>query len=239
MSYSNNRQGPPPEQLWKSWDRKARKQDFHATIYSSDGSQYKGEWKNDKKHGKGIYIWKSTGDFYEGDFANDMRTGFGTLTVKTVDGKFQRKYAGGWKNNMKHGYGNLFFSDNEYYEGEFYADKRNGWGRMFYADGSTYEGQWLDDKRHGTGMLRLANDNRYEGEWRDNKKHGHGKFFYVTRGQLMEGLWVDDICKAGQIKDFGRDQAILPTPYPIPDLSLAQPDQVLAEAEATFSAADG
>jgi hypothetical protein len=50
----------------------------------------------------------------------------------------------------------LFFTDNEYYEGEFYADQRNGWGRMFYANGSTYEGQWLDDKRHGTGMLRLG-----------------------------------------------------------------------------------
>ncbi len=108
---------------------------------------------------------------------------------------------------------------------------------MFYPDGSTYEGQWLNDQRHGTGMLRLgqietflfieiinffiiiANDNRYEGEWRADKKHGHGKFFYVTRGQLMEGLWIDDICKAGEMKDFGRDQAIVPTPYPIPDVS--------------------
>ena len=34
----------------------------------------------------------------------------------------------------------------------------------------------------------------------------------------MEGLWVDDVCKAGEMKDFGRDQAILPTPYPIPDV---------------------
>jgi hypothetical protein len=66
----------------------------------------------------------------------------------------------------------------------------------------------------------VANDNRYEGEWRADKKHGHGKFFYVTRGQVMEGLWVDDVCKAGEMKDFGRDQAIVPTPYPIPDVSV-------------------
>jgi hypothetical protein len=68
-------------------------------------------------------------------------------------------------------------------------------------------------------LIILANDNRYEGEWRADKKHGHGKFFYVTRGQLMEGLWVDDVCKAGEMKDFGRDQAIVPTPYPIPDVN--------------------
>lgn len=51
-SSAQNRDRPPREQLWKSSDRKARKQGVHATIYSSDGSQYKGEWKDDKKHGE-------------------------------------------------------------------------------------------------------------------------------------------------------------------------------------------
>lgn len=52
MSLARNRQSPPPEQLWKSWDRKARKQGLHATIYSADGSQYKGDWLKDKRHGE-------------------------------------------------------------------------------------------------------------------------------------------------------------------------------------------
>ena len=54
------------------------------------------------------------------------------------------------------GYGTNFYSDSEYYEGEFYADKRSGWGRMYYTDGSIYEGEWFDDKRSGQGMLRLG-----------------------------------------------------------------------------------
>ena len=53
-SSPQNRDGPPREQLWKSSDRKARKQGIHATIYSSNGSQYKGEWQDDKKHGENI-----------------------------------------------------------------------------------------------------------------------------------------------------------------------------------------
>lgn len=65
------------------------------------------------------------------------------------------------------------------------------------------------------------NDNRYEGEWRADQKHGQGKFYYVTRGQLMEGLWVNDVCKTGEMKDFGRDQAPAPTPYPLPGVSSA------------------
>ena len=58
------------------------------------------------------------------------------------------------------GYGTLFYSDDEYYEGEFYADKRSGWGRMYNADGSTYEGEWFDDKQNGQGMLRLSTFSR-------------------------------------------------------------------------------
>ena len=54
------------------------------------------------------------------------------------------------------GYGTNFYSANEYYEGEWYADKRSGWGRMYYADGSVYEGEWYNDLRNGEGMLRLG-----------------------------------------------------------------------------------
>ena len=53
------------------------------------------------------------------------------------------------------GYGTHFYTESEYYEGEWYADKRSGWGRMYYADGSIYEGEWYDDQRNGQGMLRL------------------------------------------------------------------------------------
>lgn len=54
------------------------------------------------------------------------------------------------------GYGENWYSDVEYYEGEWYADKRNGWGRMYYEDGGVYEGEWYDDKRSGQGMFRLG-----------------------------------------------------------------------------------
>ena len=54
------------------------------------------------------------------------------------------------------GYGTNFFSADEYYEGEWYADKRSGWGRMYYGDGSIYEGEWYNDQRSGQGMLRLG-----------------------------------------------------------------------------------
>uniref|UniRef100_H2YB92 MORN repeat-containing protein 3 n=1 Tax=Ciona savignyi TaxID=51511 RepID=H2YB92_CIOSA len=139
---------------------------------------------------------------------------------------------------MKHGYGTYFYSDNEYYEGEWYADDRCGWGRMYYADGSVYEGEWDGDKCSGRGMLRLANDNRYEGEWKGGKKNGHGKFFYLDSGQVYGGVWVDDIPKCGSMTDFGREGAPKPTVYPIPKIELVDPEQVVAKSEEVFISDD-
>lgn len=63
-----------------------------------------------------------------------------------------------------------------------------------------------------------ATDNRYEGSWKDDQKNGPGKFFYLDKGQMYEGVWVDNIAKCGNITDFGRDGAPEPTQYPIPEV---------------------
>ena len=47
-----------------------------------DGGTYEGEWKNDKKEGKGIYKYKN-GDIYEGYFKNDIKDGKGYINIKT------------------------------------------------------------------------------------------------------------------------------------------------------------
>ena len=45
--------------------------------------------------------------------------------------------------HVTQGYDTNFYSDDEYYEGEWYANKRSGWGQMYYADGSIYEGSGM------------------------------------------------------------------------------------------------
>ena len=47
-------------------------------------------------------------------------------------------------------------------------------------------------------------------------KNGPGKFFYLDKGQIYEGIWVDDVPKCGEMKDFDRDTAPDATPYPLP-----------------------
>ena len=70
-------------------------------------------------------------------------------------------------------------------------------------------------------IFLAANDNRYEGSWKNDKKNGPGKFYYLDRGQLYEGVWVEDIPKCGEMKDFCRETAVDPTQYAIPAVSIS------------------
>ncbi|XP_062814827.1 MORN repeat-containing protein 3 isoform X1 [Anolis carolinensis] len=219
------------EPLWHKWDRKAQKCGLLSTVHAVNGDQYTGEWWDNLKHGKGIQKWHKTGAIYSGDWQFGKRHGYGIYGVPNPSGVGYRKvYAGWWQNDKMDGFGVKFFSETEYYEGDWYAGRRQGWGRMYYKDGSIYEGQWFEDAPNGTGMLRFKNENRYEGSWKNGKKHGPGKFIYLETGQLYEGFWVADAAKCGTMIDFGREEAPLPTRYPIPKGELADPEGVLDEA---------
>jgi len=227
------------EPLWKEWDYNANKRGLRHTVYTIKGDQYTGEWLNNRKHGKGTQKWAETGTMYQGDWKCGKRNGFGTLSIMlATDSRYKRQYSGGWKNDKKHGYGTFYYTDDDYYEGEWFANNRCGWGRMYYTDGSIYEGEWYADKTEGHGMLRLANDNRYEGEWKDGKKSGRGKYYYLDNGQLFEGVWVDNIPKCGEMRDFDRKSAPEPTPFPVPKLEMVNPEEVLGEAEKLYLSDD-
>ncbi|XP_036596957.1 MORN repeat-containing protein 3 isoform X1 [Trichosurus vulpecula] len=220
--------------LWVEWDRKAQKNGLRHEVYAVNGDCYVGEWKDNKKHGRGIQRWKKSGAIYQGEWKFGKRDGYGILSLPDPVNKYKKVYSGWWANGKKAGYGIRYYGPNEYYEGEWKNGLRSGWGRMYYANGDIYEGQWSEGLRDGEGMLRLSNGNRYEGCWQYGMKNGTGRFFHLDHGQLFEGFWVDDVPKCGTMIDFGRDEAPEPTKYPIPEIELLNPDKVLEEAVATF-----
>ncbi|KYQ57583.1 MORN repeat-containing protein 3 [Trachymyrmex zeteki] len=116
-------------------------------------AHYKGEWRNDKREGKGIGV-NSHGWIYEGDWYNDQRHGYGVLSKITQDGDVRKVYAGNWAKGRKHGFGSNWYKDGSYYEGAFRENKRDGCGRVWYKCGSGYyQGTWLNDRYHGEGIL--------------------------------------------------------------------------------------
>ncbi|MCH7806874.1 MAG: SEL1-like repeat protein [Proteobacteria bacterium] len=68
----------------------ARRLEYYETTFRN-GDQYKGEWLQGNKHGRGAYIW-ANGNRYEGDFVNGKFEGSGKFTYSKgyyCDGEFR------------------------------------------------------------------------------------------------------------------------------------------------------
>lgn len=55
---------------------------------------YEGEYRNDKKHGEGAFVW-SSGNTYTGQYGSDYREGIGKMTW--IDGS---TYEGEWRKGI-------------------------------------------------------------------------------------------------------------------------------------------
>jgi hypothetical protein len=68
----------------------------HGTYYYADGDKYEGEWKEDKRHGKGV------------------------VTYAGQNGTISEKYDGDWVDGKMHGFGKYYYNDGGVYEGEWF-----------------------------------------------------------------------------------------------------------------------
>ena len=146
------------------------KREIRGTMKYKNGSIYKGQWKNDKWHGKGLYRTQNynnpnfIGILYEGEFNNDKIEGYGIGKYSSGD-----QYEGEWKNN-----------------------KQYGRGILNYVGGGKYIGEWKYGKLDGEGIYYLKNGERFEGKFLDNKYNGYGKYYYIN-GDYLEGIFKDDL----------------------------------------------
>ncbi len=85
------------------------------SINYPDGSKYKGETWDGKRHGQGVWQ-RPDGTRYAGEWKNDRPDGQGTISWP--DGK---KYVGQWKNGKRHGQGAEIYPDGKMIEGEWEA----------------------------------------------------------------------------------------------------------------------
>jgi len=129
---------------------------------------YIGEFKHNKKDGKGKYTYKN-GDIYIGDFSN----------------------------GVKHGNGEYFNSTGEVYKGQFMNGKKQGIGKYKFIDGSEYLGDFNDDHQDGKGTYKYSSGAIYVGQWKNGEFHGHGSYLYPS-GDIYEGEYFNGkICGDG------------------------------------------
>lgn len=108
-------------------------------ISFNDGDVYKGEKKDNKRHGQG------TMEFINGD-----------------------KYIGEWKDNKIDGTGTFYFLEGGVkYNGQFKNNKMNGRGEIIFPEiNLKYNGYFVDNMAHGKGTLIGPNGSNYLGEFK-------------------------------------------------------------------------
>ena len=160
---------------------KNNKREVRGMMYYNSGDKYEGDYKNDQRDGKGVYI--SDGYKYKGDFKKGLREGKGVIIYKTGD-----KYDGEWFDDMYNGKGVYYFKDGSKYDGNWKNNQPNGYGVFEYTNGEKYEGDFKNNIREGYGKYFYENGNRYEGQYVDDKQEGVGTMFFNI-GDIGGHLW--------------------------------------------------
>ncbi|KAK8805371.1 hypothetical protein WA158_002027 [Blastocystis sp. Blastoise] len=149
------------------------------------GELYIGDYKDDKKNGKGKYIY-SDGDYYDGDWIDDLENGRGRYVYNDGD-----EYDGDWKEGNMDGYG-IYKSEDGIYEGEWKEDEMNGKGIFKYKNGEVYSGYYKQGKKEGKGKYVYNNKDCYEGYFKDDNYNGLGIYTY-GKGDMYRGEWKNDV----------------------------------------------
>ncbi|XP_015903121.2 uncharacterized protein LOC107435997 [Ziziphus jujuba] len=83
-----------------------------------------------------------------------------------------------------------FYSNGDFYEGEFHKGKCNGSGVYNYFVNGRYEGDWIDGRYDGYGIESWARGSRYKGQYRQGLRHGYGVYRFYT-GDSYAGEWCN------------------------------------------------
>lgn len=83
-----------------------------------------------------------------------------------------------------------YYSNGDFYEGEFHKGKCNGSGIYYYFMKGKYEGDWIDGRYDGFGIESWARGSKYKGQYKQGSRHGHGVYRFYT-GDSYSGEWCN------------------------------------------------
>jgi hypothetical protein len=147
------------------------------------GCHYKGEWKDGKREGNGIFEMCS-GESFFGNFFQGLRQEFGTFKGNGF------LYKGDFKKDKFHGYGILKFPNGNSYDG-MWIKHRFLKGKFLFHDQSFYVGDWNAQEFEGRGKLVVFDGTVKKGMWRAGKLCGDGSVKGCD-GRVLRGFFLDD-----------------------------------------------
>ncbi len=116
------------------------------------------------------------------------------VATKYVNGKFESKYEGMYRNGIREGKGTFTHMDGSVKTGIFINGQLMGKGTASDGNGNSYEGDFLNYRMHGNGILRWGNGSTFAG-YMVNDAPYTGKFTsytgdvtYIQKGQPVERI---------------------------------------------------
>lgn len=136
------------------------------------------------------YSWANSynrDSIYFGELNEEgLRHGYGEITYSNGD-----IYKGNWTNDKHDGRGVYIWKEYGRYEGDFVEGKMQGNGKRVYHSGNVYVGQFIDGKKHGPGTMKYTNGDEYNGQWDDDYMHGRGTYTWA-QGDSFTGKFAKD-----------------------------------------------
>ena len=71
-------------------------------VEDENETLYKGTWRRNKRHGRGIEVDLEEGSYYIGEWKDDLKEGYGRLVLECGN-----IYEGDWAEGVAHGSGKL------------------------------------------------------------------------------------------------------------------------------------
>lgn len=158
-------------------------------LYNKYGNvERSGFFKEDKLCGQGILFDISGKPTYVGLWLDGVKSGRGVETSQTGT------YDGGFLENRKHGYGEISYTNQDYYKGYFRLGCKSGVGSYFSkTENSLYKGDWLSDLKNGTGTIVYhSSSEKCTAQFLDGKISGYGTFEY-SNGDTYQGTFSDGL----------------------------------------------
>lgn len=138
---------------FEGWFQSGKRQG-QGKLTAADGKTviYDGEWKDDKRHGKGLgYGRYSDRDDqayikYDGQWENDVKQGQAVALLYKTSGEEFLRYEGKFQNDlMEDTDAKISFANGAKYQGSISNDRFNGQGTFTFANGKVQSGWWEND----------------------------------------------------------------------------------------------
>lgn len=126
--------------------------------------------------------------------SKDGKTNGQGVATKYVNGKFESKYDGSYRNGIREGKGIFTHVDGSVKTGIFVNGQLVGKGTMKDENGNSYEGNFINSHMHGNGIFRYGNGSSFVG-FMVNDAPYTGKFTsytgdvtYIEKGEPVERI---------------------------------------------------